>query len=304
MGFPHWKKAVARNETAADLNYGFTYTYIGLFKRCIPSPDSKAELCFPNLYPKTDGCGSYLDCVYQTNSNCSCDYLPSTKGIAACAIIASIFLGLAIIILFIHSINTSETRSIGLVLGLFPLILLILTFIFILITLILIGCYLSRDIMTLVRYYPDTSSDLSTLRSRARDAYKVRVDWSTGLEIISLVFTFLSLILYMDRLNIITGDSPIIHSTILLDKKYHDIRNEAINAGILLKETDEKVDEIIKDGFLIKSHAHNIQSNALRFYRNLIQSEKLIQFCQFIFIIIIISLTIIFIGKFFLSKIF
>ncbi|CAF1526500.1 unnamed protein product, partial [Adineta steineri] len=39
-------------------------------------------------------------------------------------------------------------------------------------------------------------SDLSTLRSRARDAYKVRVDWSTGLEIISLVFTFLSLILY------------------------------------------------------------------------------------------------------------
>jgi len=29
-----------------------------------------------------------------------------------------------------------------------------------------------------------------------RDLYKVRVDWSTGLEIIALFFAFLSLVLY------------------------------------------------------------------------------------------------------------
>jgi hypothetical protein len=39
----------------------------------------------------------------------------------------------------------------GLVLGLFPLILLLLAFIFILITLILVGSYLSRDMMEIVR---------------------------------------------------------------------------------------------------------------------------------------------------------
>jgi len=107
----------------------------------------------------------------------------------------------------------------------------------------------------------------------------------------------------VDRLNInAAGKSPAIHSSILLDKKYDNIRTEAINAGILLKETDEKIDEIINDGYSIKVHAHNVRTNALRFYQNLIQSEKVIRYCQLIFIIIIITFVIVFIGKIFIEK--
>ncbi|UJR26832.1 hypothetical protein I4U23_008145 [Adineta vaga] len=195
MGHHHWKKAEPRNSSIAT-DYGFNYTSIGLFTRCVTNDFTKTENCFPNLYPKNSSCPVGYCLLRTSDSSCPCDFLPSTKGIAACTIIAAIFLGLAIIILFIHSINTSETRSIGLVLGLFPLLLLLLAFIFILIALILIGSYLSRDIMNLVRDYPNSSSETSVLRDRAREYFKVRVDWSTGLEIISLVFTFISLILY------------------------------------------------------------------------------------------------------------
>ncbi len=112
----------------------------------------------------------------------------------------------------------------------------------------------------------------------------------------------LSNLLIVDRLNINAGISPATHSSILLDKKYDNIRTEAINAGILLKETDEKIDEIINDGHSIKVHAHNVRTNALRFYQNLIQSEKVIRYCQLIFIIIIITFLIVFIGKIFIGK--
>ena len=87
------------------------------------------------------------------------------------------------------------------------------------------------------------------------------------------------------------------HSSISVDNKYKEIRNEALNAGILLKETDEQIDEIIYDGLKIKSHAYDIRSNALRFYRNLIQSERMIQFCQWTFVVIVITLSICLILK-------
>jgi hypothetical protein len=153
MGHSHWKKATANNGTGSGLIIGnslISQTTIGLFTRCITTNITNQETCFPNVFPSNNSCNYTANCS-QAGSSCSCDYLPSSKGIAACAIIASIFLGLAIIILFIHSINTAETRTIGLVLGLFPLLLLLLAFIFILITLILIGSYLSRDMMEIVR---------------------------------------------------------------------------------------------------------------------------------------------------------
>ena len=151
MGYAHWKKATPLNSNGTNA-IGGSQTTIGLFTRCITSNGSSIESCFPNVYPGNNNCpniGYCLDVV--SSSNCSCDYLPSTKGIAACSIIASIFLGLAIIILFIHSINTKETRAVGLILGLFPLLLLLLALIFILIALILVGSYLSRDAMHLIQ---------------------------------------------------------------------------------------------------------------------------------------------------------
>jgi hypothetical protein len=164
MGHSHWKKATASNNNGSILISG-NQTTIGLFTRCTTADGSYGESCFPNVFPGNSSCAGMTNidsCLQvQSASSCSCDYLPSTKGIAACAIIASIFLGLAIIILFIHSINTAETRTIGLVLGLFPLLLLLLAFIFILITLILIGSYLSRDMMQIVQLYLNNGKYIS-----------------------------------------------------------------------------------------------------------------------------------------------
>ena len=151
MGHHHWKKAESRNITSAN-KYGFNYTSIGLFTRCLRDDTYTGESCFPNKFPGNTSCNALFDCRSRDSSSvCNCDYLPSTKGIAACTIIAAIFLGVALIILFVHSINTTETRSMGIILGLFPLILLLLAFLFILTALILVGSYLSRDMMHSVR---------------------------------------------------------------------------------------------------------------------------------------------------------
>lgn len=93
-----------------------------------------------------------------------------------------------------------------------------------------------------------------------------------------------------------------IDRSIFLDNKYKDIQHEALNAGILLRETDEQIDEIISDGLKIKSHAYNIRSNALRFYRNLIQSERMIRICQWTFVVIVFALIFCFILKSFLRQ--
>ncbi|CAF3946596.1 unnamed protein product, partial [Rotaria sordida] len=39
-------------------------------------------------------------------------------------------------------------------------------------------------------------NDLDSLRQRARDTHEIRIDWSTALEIVALVLTFFSFILY------------------------------------------------------------------------------------------------------------
>jgi hypothetical protein len=115
MGHPHWKRAT--NIFGNTTNYN-TIT-IGLFTRCSPWDSYTEETCFPNKYPMSTNanCFNWAVCLPRNSTiDCQCDFAPSTKGIAACTIIAAVFLGLAIIILFIHSINTSETRSVGLIL--------------------------------------------------------------------------------------------------------------------------------------------------------------------------------------------
>ena len=122
-------------------------------------------------------------------------------------------------------------------------------------------------------------------------------------RIFSFVFAIIEFFSIVERLNINVVDrSPATYSAVLLDNKYENIRAEAIHAGILLKETDEKLDEIINDGHTIKSLAQNIQSNAFRFYQNLIRSEKFIRCCQFVFLIAIIMIVIGLIGKFVFGK--
>ena len=40
------------------------------------------------------------------------------------------------------------------------------------------------------------ANDVTTYRDATKQALQVRVDWSTGLDIIALILTFFSLILY------------------------------------------------------------------------------------------------------------
>lgn len=150
MGHNHWKVARTKENTLnSEL---IEYFSIGIFRRCSMSNVSSIEFCMLNLFPGNKSCDSETSCTVKPGrDDCNCDYLPSTKGIASCTIIASVFLGLALIILFIHSINTSQTKTISLVLGCLPLLFLILTFAFILTALILVGSYLSRDMMELLR---------------------------------------------------------------------------------------------------------------------------------------------------------
>jgi hypothetical protein len=186
MGFHHWKKADARNSTYVSM-YSINHTNVGLFTRCTPSTSTKEETCFPNLFPNNKSCSVEICLQINPDASCSCGFLPSTKGIAACAIIAAIFLGLAIIILFIHSINTSETRTVGLFLGLLPLILLLLALIFILITLILVGSYLSRDIMQIVQ---DTNTNRSKYLSKVKRKKTCKL-FSVSIEKNQKKFSFL-----------------------------------------------------------------------------------------------------------------
>ncbi|UJR22271.1 hypothetical protein I4U23_025331 [Adineta vaga] len=192
MGHHHWKHVTGENITVT----GFNRTTIGLFTRCVPSDTHYGETCFPNTYPVIHRACLWSYCQNKNlTENCGCDYLPSTKGIAACAIIAAVFLGISIILLFIHSIKTNETSVTAILLSFLPLVLLFLAFIFILITLILVGSYLLRDMMAVFRTIFDDDS-WENARNRARAAYTVRIGWASGLEIIALVFTFFSFILY------------------------------------------------------------------------------------------------------------
>lgn len=104
----------------------------------------------------------------------------------------------------------------------------------------------------------------------------------------------------MEQILFKTGDIPATHTSTLLDKKYHEIQIEAINAGILLRETDEKLDDIIDDGRMIKSYSHDIRTNALLLYRNMIQSKKIL--CQILFIVIVTIVIFIVIGRIFTHK--
>ena len=167
MGHHHWKDITVKNITGnANGALGNNHITIGLFTQCRTSNVSRAETCFPNMYPRDGRCDLLLICaVKPINETCRCDYLPSTKGIAACTIIAAVFLGLALLILFFHSIKTTGSRAVELILSLFPVILLLLAFIFILIALILVGSYLSRDAMTMLR---NNISKYLDLYSRSR----------------------------------------------------------------------------------------------------------------------------------------
>ena len=160
MGFHHWKEATSpknRNMSAVNLKS------FGLFTRCLQSNGTRGYGCEPNLFPDQvlQQCPYNICSIRRENDDCACDYLPSSKGIAACAIIAAVFLGLALILLFIQSINeASESRLIAVFFGFIPLFLLLLTWIFILITLILVGSYLSRDVMFMERQANQSKSSL------------------------------------------------------------------------------------------------------------------------------------------------
>lgn len=100
-----------------------------------------------------------------------------------------------------------------------------------------------------------------------------------------------------DRIDVSIGQKSIPHVPGSFDEKYHQIRSEAHHAGVLLRETDEKIDDIITNSRTIGFHAHDVRSNALRLYRYLKQSERLLRCCQWMFILVIMIVLVVLVGK-------
>ena len=147
MGHHRWKRATSRDLFTNRL----VTTSIGLFNRCYRIENQSGERCELNVFPMNQTCFQQVDCL---SGECHCDFLPSTKGIAACTILAAIFLGISLICLFVQSIITPKQRFSSLCLGFTPWFLLLFATIWILIALILVGSYLSRDVIYFVRYEP------------------------------------------------------------------------------------------------------------------------------------------------------
>lgn len=208
MGHPNWKEA-RRIDGSIEVNSRIN---IGLFKRCYRRNSIHSEICELNIFPRNDSCFSYFDCLLENvDPSCRCDFLPSSKGIAASTILSAIFLGSAVILIFFQSIKTSESRFFRIILGFIPAFLLLFTWIWMLIGLILVGSYLSRDLMHVLRFETGFFSflfsakvflcfssvfDRNLLLERVQNNFRVRVGWATGLEIIALVLDFFAWLLY------------------------------------------------------------------------------------------------------------
>lgn len=157
------------------------------------------------------------------NNQCDCSYSSYAKGLIACTIIAACTLGISFILIFSHILINQFNYKIHLYISLITIILLILGFIFILITLILLGATLAYDLFQ-YRYNLDYQlasssmfyrklfiniilfcfSSLDVIRKNITDLayneYDVRLDRGGILEIVALIlssFTLFTQIFYL-----------------------------------------------------------------------------------------------------------
>ncbi|CAF1971525.1 unnamed protein product [Rotaria magnacalcarata] len=161
MCSPRWKVTKRDVEPImAPVSYGLwqrcEYSNITISKQGVSlGTRPNVELCRPNHYmryspDKYDLCyhrrrGCPVTEPANLPEGCSCRYLPSAKGLQWLTIYATIFLILGLLLLYLKTITSPQNDSAVLVLSFGPFACFLLTLLFMITTLILVGAYLRRD---------------------------------------------------------------------------------------------------------------------------------------------------------------
>ncbi|CAF4617538.1 unnamed protein product [Rotaria sp. Silwood1] len=220
MEYPRWKIYEHRripNETM----------FIGLFHRCenrlingVLNTNKMYLICDANKYlPHNKNLSYLLHKVQPTEAQrfCNiagnpyrCNYSLINKSLISCTIISIFTLSLSIISIYLHLLINQFKYKTHLGIAIITISLLFIAFICILTTLILLSSTMSHDLFE-YRYnlnyrligqkHQNLTNDFEqSIRQIAASDYDIRLDWSAGLEIISLIlssFTLVSQILYL-----------------------------------------------------------------------------------------------------------
>ncbi|CAF0789700.1 unnamed protein product [Adineta ricciae] len=220
VGYPRWKIYEHRRNPSETL-------FVGLFHRCenqlltVVSDTNKIySICDENKYlPSKKNMSTIINKLKpnEVQRLCNiagnpyrCDYSSVNKGLISSTIITACSISFAIILIYSHLLLNQFKYKTHLVIAMTTILFLFLAFIFLLITLILLGSTMSYDLFE-YRYNLNyrlaerkqrnlTNGLEQTIRQTVASDYDIRLDWSAGLEIISLVlssFTLVTQILYV-----------------------------------------------------------------------------------------------------------
>lgn len=181
MCSPRWK--ITKRDlppTMAPVSYGLwqrcEYTSITITKQGVPlGVRPNVELCRPNHYMRYSP-DKFDECYHIRRScpvmkpedipkGCSCQYLPSAKGLQWLTVFAAILLVLGLLLLYLKTIATPQNDTAVLILGFGPFICFLLALLFMITTLILVGAYFRRDT------YEDYTFPLKALSNNKMDLH-------------------------------------------------------------------------------------------------------------------------------------
>jgi len=237
MGYPRWKVIESTRSDAGTIYIGLFHRCEDILKdRGESITNTKPYLiCDYNYYLPRDSeannstselCSSSGNTDQTCQGLCNlrgnpekCDYMSQTKGLIACTCIAACTIGLALLITYTNLLINQFKYKTHLKVSFVALIFSILGFLAILTTLILIGSYMERDLweykenlINQVKTYKAqcdqrdcsiTPEDFEkNKKTKLRADWDVRLDFSAGLEIVSLIMTSFALItqiLYLFR---------------------------------------------------------------------------------------------------------
>ncbi|CAF0969851.1 unnamed protein product [Rotaria sordida] len=220
MECPRWKIYEHRRIPSETI-------FIGLFHRCenrlidgVLNTSKIYLICDENKYLPYNKNLSYLLNKIQpieaqrfcniAGNPYRCNYSSINKSFISSTIITIFTLSLSIISIYLHLLINQFKYKTHLGIAITTISLLFIAFIFILITLILLSSTMSYDLFEYrynlnYRLMQQKHRNLTTdfeqnIRQIAASDYDIRLDWSAGLEIISLIlssFTLVSQILYL-----------------------------------------------------------------------------------------------------------
>ncbi|CAF0823098.1 unnamed protein product [Adineta steineri] len=220
MGHPRWKIYEHRRTPSETM-------FIGLFHRCenhlinvVNDTNKIYSICDANKYlPENKNLTNIIKKLHPNEiqrlcnvagNSYRCNYSSISKSLISSTIISACTLSLSIILIYLHLLINQFKYKTHFGIAIITISFLFLAFIFILITLILLGSTMSYELfqyrynlnyrLTTLKNQNLTNSLEQNIRQTASSDYDIRLDWSAGLEIISLIlssFTLVTQILYL-----------------------------------------------------------------------------------------------------------